>query len=847
MAAGALAGCGGGGSGSGGSFALPQGTDGLTASPVASTTESAPAPASAPAAAKEAALSKLDSSWVKVAEEGQTFQLSSSKVVQYGANTGWTSKDLSGTVTCDNATFGRDPLEYVVKACYVQPAPAAGTVLAQEGASFTVPAPTLVKYGADSRWITRTIIGTAACTNTFFGDDPAFMTAKSCVSAGPAPELDFATKPAPAPAPAPAPLPTAPAPAPAPAPPPAPTPIAGDVVDSSGAIVASAYVNLAYKFGQAEGVAYRFGPAATRTGVNTLPLRGDVGAITHNVGNELFYQLGAENNSASNLYVSIHAAAIGTPASGSSLSTSLAWFQSQATDRVTFMQRPQLLWQDKRMLPTAIDTYYASGVLSPNDPADLPIVEDRGENAADSPSTRLSLIATQGSPTKPATIFTVGTFTAQNRASVKLALGKVPTAISVTGGGEFAFVTVWDTVNHKGQVAVISLGGTCQDCTLNGPKYDWWHDWMDMVHPGFFNQGNYVFMKVLGYVDLPASMKAPTSIKVTTGMHPYAAVVYTSGGGLSGMAKEASPMASNRAKLLPGGEYYERYAKGGIAVVASKSEKTVAFVDLGPLFKYTNEMYLGSAASNLETQNVGLAANQWPYLLADRPQATPAVIKTITLADKPTSVLTTSTYNYWSKDDRRRMAPPNDMYWEPNPHHARAWVATENGKVHMYSLGAYVQGPKPATGTPAEIAQVGVMAGLGSNVTHLAAAKDYPGQADSINTMLIFTDRANRKWGWVKFADDGNSGTILRTMEDSRVDPVMVTMSDNYSTKGNIVSVANYSGQSIDNYRFGDLIYPDNNFCSVAGVCPTLASNGEYAGKLALPFKPFAVHASNVP
>lgn len=617
-------------------------------------------------------------------------------------------------------------------------------------------------------------------------------------------------------------------------------------MDSSGAIVATAYDNIAYKFGQSEGVAYRFGPAASKSGVGTLPLRNDVGAINHSVGNDVYYQLGAENTTANNLYVSIHGAAIGTPASGSSLSNSVAWFQSQATDRVTFMQRPQLLWQDRRMLPTSIDTYYAAGLLSPNDPADLPIVEDRGENAADSPSTRLSLIATQGSPTKPATIFTVGTYTAQNRASVKLAIGKVPTAISVTGGGEFAFVTVWDTTSHKGQVAVISLGGSCQGCTLAGAKYDWWHDWMDMVHPGFFNQGNYIFMKVLGYVDLPANMKAPTSIKVTTGMHPYAAVVYTGNGGLSGFAKEASPMADNRAKLLPGGEYYEKYAKGGVAVVASKSEKTLAFLDLGPLFKYTNDMYLGSAASNLETQNVGLAASQWPYLLADRPQATPTIIKTITLADKPTSVLTTSTYSYWSKDDRERIAP-DSPYWKTVPRYPRAWVATENGKVLMYSLGQYVQGPKPAAGTPAEIAEVGMVMGLGSNVTHLAAAKDYPGEDDPINTMLIFTDRANRKWGWLKFAADGNGGTLLRTMEDSRVDPIMVTMSDNYSTRGNIVSVANYSGQSIDNYRFADLIYPDINFCSAPGVCPTLASQGEYAGNLALPFKPFAVHASNVP
>ena len=35
---------------------------------------------------------------------------------------------------------------------------------------------------------------------------------------------------------------------------------------------------------------------------------------------------------------------------------------------------------------------------------------------------------------------------------------------------------------------------------------------MDMSPPGFFNQGNCIFMKVLGYVDLPANMKAPTSV-----------------------------------------------------------------------------------------------------------------------------------------------------------------------------------------------------------------------------------------------------------------------------------------------------------------------------------------------
>ena len=102
------------------------------------------------------------------------------------------------------------------------------------------------------------------------------------------------------------------------------------------------------------------------------------------------------------------------------------------------------------------------------------------------------------------------------------------------------------------------------------------------------------------------------------------------------MAKEASPMADNRAKMLPGGEYYERYAKGGVAVVASKIGEDRGFLDLGPLFKYTNEMYLGSAASNLETQNVG-PGRQPMAVPAGRPAAghAPMVIKTMTLADEP--------------------------------------------------------------------------------------------------------------------------------------------------------------------------------------------------------------------
>jgi hypothetical protein len=52
--------------------------------------------------------------------------------------------------------------------------------LAGEGAAFTVPVSTTVRYGAGTSWITKTMAGAGQCTNEFFGSDPAFMVRKVC-------------------------------------------------------------------------------------------------------------------------------------------------------------------------------------------------------------------------------------------------------------------------------------------------------------------------------------------------------------------------------------------------------------------------------------------------------------------------------------------------------------------------------------------------------------------------------------------------------------------------------------------------------------------------------------------
>ena len=57
--------------------------------------------------------------WTKIANEGETFTLSTTKTVRYGSGTNWVQKTLSGTVSCTNGFFGSDPAYGVVKECDV--------------------------------------------------------------------------------------------------------------------------------------------------------------------------------------------------------------------------------------------------------------------------------------------------------------------------------------------------------------------------------------------------------------------------------------------------------------------------------------------------------------------------------------------------------------------------------------------------------------------------------------------------------------------------------------------------------------------------------------------------------
>ncbi|MBT2117170.1 avirulence protein [Dyella sp. LX-66] len=78
--------------------------------------------------ASTAAVHAATPSWVTVAREGQSFTVSGTSQVRYGLDTHWVTRSISGTAQCTNAYFGTDPYRGQVKQCQVPSATPSDTV-----------------------------------------------------------------------------------------------------------------------------------------------------------------------------------------------------------------------------------------------------------------------------------------------------------------------------------------------------------------------------------------------------------------------------------------------------------------------------------------------------------------------------------------------------------------------------------------------------------------------------------------------------------------------------------------------------------------------------------------------
>lgn len=596
---------------------------------------------------------------------------------------------------------------------------------------------------------------------------------------------------------------------------------------------------MALQMSKDAGIAYRYGPDAISYGTANagvaLYKRTDTKLTSPAPDYPFWWQVGQPSSNAGSY--STNQGSITFVADNTAQRVGVADIQVTGFMFGVFAQSPQLSWTRAAVAGGGIDSvnvmgYREQGIVS-SDP--IAIGRCTGTGFCNE-----GLVAFQNG-----VIGTVGSNTARNRTTVQLPANKVPTAIAMTNDSEFALVTVWDTQALKGQVAVIAMAGLCDGCDpYNGTTdhisngigyakwYNWWQEWMG-VYPGLANMGDIAFMKILGYVDLPG-MAAPTEIAVTTGMDQYK-TLYQNGskaGQFVGMDNSPLTTAANWQKFVSGGANYYNYAKGGVAVVISKSEQKATFIDLKPLFSYFNGMYFSSNVS--QTTNFGQAANQWPYTFDVQAAQKPTVIKTVSLGARPTAVKTTVTERYAS----------------------RAWIATQDGTLHIFSMDGFAPGDgwnMTANPPASNIAEVGSVTGIGRNPTSLAASKGEPTGA-SVNPtdqQVIVASRGDNKINWVRFASNGNSGSIVRTIQHNAIkDLIAVEDSDNFSNEGYVLSAIDYAGTAVHNYRYGQVTFHDGGLCPWPTGCPFTSINGaqaEYGGAMLLPGKPFQMNSANVP
>jgi hypothetical protein len=584
----------------------------------------------------------------------------------------------------------------------------------------------------------------------------------------------------------------------------------------------STYVSLASNWGTTSGIAFRYGAASTvsDSGLPTAYDRGVGTAFTTGPGSQEpnvglggyagSWQVGGPATTSAGDYFQ-NMANVAFVADDPSQSPGVSVFQQIAVSRNVFSQLPQ------------ISRIYEDGIKDPNIRAlNLGAVRPTAMGrCAGRPGWCVnSIVAFQDGTISNAR----GSNTALNQASLKLDANMVPTAVAVSNSAEFAMVTVWDTVNQRGRVAVIALTGLCNGCTLSNPANEqYWGEWKE-PEPGLANLGNIAYMKLLGYVELP-DMSAPTEIAISTGWNPW--------DGRTAEERDTLPLSveANRAKFKDGAVYQDAYAKTGVAVVISKTDRKAAFIDLRPLFQYYKKMYFGTTSDYNSTKNVGNAASQWPFPFSAVSEQVPKVVKVVNFDRPPTAVKL--------------------QLWGSNP---RAWIATEEGSLRIFSLGNYMA--TAGGGTADQIQQTGSVA-VGANPTSISYYRAEVNTTNNmINTRLLVSSRAERKIRWIDLASNGSGGTVLsQTLQDKNLkDPIAIDDNESHGSEVSVVTVADFA-KGVTNFRYSPLVmHASYTACQPPGCATGSGNTGfEFAGPLtqvggaALPGKAFAVSGANVP
>ena len=397
-----------------------------------------------------------------------------------------------------------------------------------------------------------------------------------------------------------------------------------------------------------------------------------------------------------------------------------------------------------------------------------------------------------------------GTCTARGtEPCIQLPRNKIPTAISVTNKNEFALITVCDVETMKGQVAVIALESSAK-------KTGFAHEWNE-DHPCLANVAVFTRLKLLGFVDLPG-VSAPSGI---CAVGDTCLTRLNGADGNQTTLREFDLSKPNGRESFDKGSNSHYCSRSGFAVVISRRENKVVFLDLQPLFKKVHDMYFTTDENYQKTLIAGPEPKQWPFTFEADPSWKPVVVKTMD-QPQPTAVLA-------QLDGGKK---------------ACAFVASEDGRTGMYHVGGLAT-EDPAL--PDEIKCVGLVQ-LGKNPVCLAYQK-------YSSDTFIAVSRGDREIEWVRHNDKGLE-IVKRLRDDRMMDPVHVEVADTHGIGTAIITVSDFKGRKIINYRYGHVSGGKQQFVSTGGGDFGMGPDGkdeyECGGVLDLPGSPFCISATNV-
>lgn len=373
------------------------------------------------------------------------------------------------------------------------------------------------------------------------------------------------------------------------------------------------------------------------------------------------------------------------------------------------------------------------------------------------------------------------------------------TGISIMNKSEFALVTLHDTAIRRGRVAVLAL-------QVDGKKTGFVHEWQDDHAWSLPSVGLFTGLKLLGYVDLP-EMEFPTAVcAVGNDLNNR----MNGRDGNAGLLREYDLARQADRDVFCKGPNARYGSTAGFAVVIGKYENKAAFIDLQPLVQKVREMYFTTEENYQRTRASGLAPHQWPYAFDADPSWKPTVVKVVDVP-RPTAVSASL-----AGGDR-----------------ARAFIASEDGTVSVHAVGGL------ATTEPAaarEIVRVGAVQ-VGRNPTCLAYQKH---AWDTI----IAVSRGDREIAWIRHTDSETH--VIRRLRDARLqDPVFAESADTHGIETPLVTVADFKGRKIVNYRYGVLVFATQGGAKF-GMGPEGRDEFECGGVLEFPGSPFGISATNV-